>query len=81
MRHSTTGTHTHTWSRPVYLVLQLGEVQTGPVEEVRGESHLVGHVVVSPLSHGRVLPLLEPLVLHHGQDGHAGLAWPGKHQS
>lgn len=56
-----------------YLVLDLGEDGAGPVEEPLGEPHLVLVVLVAPLAHRGVLPLLEPLVLDHGQDGHAGL--------
>lgn len=61
----------HSWSS--YLVLDLGEDGAGPVEEPLGEPHLVLVVLVAPLAHCGVLPFLEPLVLHHGQDGHAGL--------
>lgn len=60
-------------SRTSYLVLDLGEDGAGPVEEPLSEPHLVLVVLVAPLADRGVLPLLEPLVLHHGQDGHAGL--------
>lgn len=63
-----------------YLVLNLGEDSAGPIEKPLGEPQLVLVVPVASLAHRGVLPLLEPLVLHHGQDGHAGLPCGAQNQ-
>ena len=65
--------HHHHHPRPHTLSFDLGKYGAGPFEEFVGESHFVLVVLVSPLADRRVRPFLEPLVLHHGQYGHAAL--------